>query len=73
MYQASPFKVSSDTKALNQTGAHILYTYLTNLDASIVDLSINTAHRFNEDETNIYNKILEVSTNLLNAENRIDT
>lgn len=63
----------SDTKALNQTGAHILYTYLTNLDASIVDLSINTAHRFNEDETNIYNKILEVSTNLLNAENRIDT
>ena len=63
----------SNTKALNQTGAHLLYTYLTNLDASIVDLSINTAHRFNEDETNIYNKILEVSTNLLNAENRIDT
>ena len=63
----------SDTKALNQTGAHLLYTYLTKLDASIVDLSTNTAHRFNEDETNIYNKILEVSTNLLNAENRIDT
>lgn len=63
----------SDTKALNQTGAHLLYNYLTKLDASLVDLSINTTHRFNEDETNIYNKILEVSTNLLNAENRIDT
>ena len=27
----------------------------------------------NEDETNIYNKILEVSTNLLNTGKRIDT
>ena len=63
----------SSTKALNQTGAHLLYTYLTNLDTSLLDLSTNTSKRFNEDETNIYNKILEVSTNLLNAENRIDT
>ena len=63
----------SSTKALNQTGAHLLYTYLTNLDTSLLDLSTNTSKRFNEDETNIYNKILEVSTNLLNAEKRTDT
>lgn len=63
----------SSTKALNQTGAHLLYTYLTNLDASLLDLSTNTSKRFNEDETNIYNKILEVSTNLLNTGKRIDT
>ena len=63
----------SSKKALSQVGAHLLYTYLTHLDSSLVDLSTNTFHKFNEDETNIYNKILEVSTNLLNAENRIDT
>lgn len=63
----------SSTKALNQTGAHLLYTYLTNLDTSLLDLSTNTSKRFNEDETNIYNKILEVSTNLLNTGKRIDT
>ena len=63
----------SNKKALSQTGAHLLYTMVTNLNTSVLDLSANTAHRFSEDEANIYNKILEVSTNLLNAENRIDT
>ena len=64
---------SSDTSALSQKGGHLLYTYITNVDSSLVDLSTNIYRRVITDENNLYNKIFEVSTNLQNAENRIDT
>ena len=62
-----------DTSALSQKGGHLLYTYISNVDSSLVDLSTNVYHRFNEDEVNIYEKIYDVSTELLNTANRIDT